>query len=359
MTQIIINQKVLSLDDILAQKYQSFDFNNYEKNTLDFCYEWLSGKQSFQTQTSGSTGKPKLISIQRQQMQASAEMTAKALNLQASYKALCCINTNYIGGKMMLVRSFVLGLDLEIITATSNPFLSERYFENHDFIALVPLQLGEIIKTNAGQNWLNQTKAIIVGGASVSYALEKKIQALKSPMYSTFGMTETVSHIALKRLNGKAKSAYYKTLEGVEIKQDERNCLMIKSPSTLGKVLTSNDLVNIIDKNTFEHLGRWDNVINSGGVKIQVEEVEKIIAKVFDKLDIQVNFFLTGILDEKLGQKACIVIESPAFDKNMENQIIDLLAEKIDIKFKIPKTFVYKNTFVRTETGKIKRTESL
>jgi o-succinylbenzoate---CoA ligase len=339
------------------------NFNNlpnptseYEKKIIDFCQNWQSGQEEFIIKTSGSTGEPKPIILNRNQMIASAKLTGKTFGLNSSDTALVCLNVEYIAGMMMLVRGMVLGLNLTIIEPSGNPFheLKNPVF---DFFAFVPLQLENLLEIDENLAVLNQSKAIIVGGAAVNEVLEQKIQRLTVPVFSTYGMTETVSHIAIRRLNGENKSGNFHVLDGVKIEIDNRNCLNIISESSNNKLVQTNDIVETISEKEFRLIGRFDNIINSGGVKIQLEKVEKAIEK-----EIQIfnpkRYFAYGIPDEKLGQKLVLVVETDIFEGNLK----ELILSKIKLilpKYEIPKEIIFIKSFQETPSGKIDKKATL
>jgi o-succinylbenzoate---CoA ligase len=339
------------------------NFNNlakptseYEQKVIDFCQKWQFGQEEFIIRTSGSTGEPKPIILTRNQMIASAKLTGETFGLKSGDSALVCLNVEYIAGMMMLVRGMVLGLKLTIIEPSGNPF---QELENtiFDFYAFVPLQLENILNEEKNVAILNQAKAIIVGGAAVNEVLEQKIQQLNVPVFSTYGMTETVSHIAIRRLNRENKSKNFNVLEGVKIGIDDRNCLNIISESSNNKLVQTNDIVEIVSKKEFRLIGRFDNIINSGGVKIQLEKVEKAIEK-----EIQIfnpkRYFAYGIADEKLGQKLVLVVETDILDVNLK----EIFLSKIKLilpKYEIPKEIIFIKSFQETPTGKVDKKANL
>ena len=328
-------------------KNLSFPNSEYEQKVFNFCEKWLSGQREFVLKTSGSTGEPKPISLTRFQMEASARLTGKIFDLQQGDKALVCLNVDYIAGIMMLVRGMVLGLELTIIEPNSNP-LENLENEEFDFAAFVPLQIQNILHDKNQVEALNKMKAIIIGGAAVNEVLEQEVQQLKVPVCSTYGMTETVSHIAIRRLNGKYKSDTFQVLEGVTIGIDERNCLNIMADASNNELVQTNDIVEIINEKEFKLIGRFDNIINSGGVKIQLEKVEKIAEKFIQNS----RFFAFGINDLALGQKLILVIEADFFSE--ENELVLLQKLRINLsKYEIPKQIFTTKNFSETPTGKI------
>jgi O-succinylbenzoic acid--CoA ligase len=351
MKAIHLNGRIFLLDQIRDKKFSVTD--PYENSTLNFIADWLSEKQEFNINTSGSTGIPKTIHLERDKMITSALMTGKALNLQSEDNALVCLNTEFVAGKMMLVRGLEIEMNLFIYPPTSNPLLSLKENVRIDFTAMVPYQLETILKeTPENLSVINNMKALIIGGAPISLELEEKIHSLKVPTYHTFGMTETISHIALRRLNGNEKSDYYTALENLTIKQDERNCLVINSPFSNAPIIT-NDMVEIKDEKNFKWLGRIDHVINSGGIKIHPEIIEKKIAQLSKVLSDK-RFFITGISDLTWGEVVTIIIE----DKQWSNEQIISFKEELQAgltRYEQPKHFFFKEKFIETSSGKINR----
>lgn len=360
-SRINLNGKSITFEWILENHADlpPAEFSQNEIKTLTFCGQWLSGQKQFSVQTSGSTGVPKSVILTRQQMAASARMTGKSLHLNKGDRALVCLSPEHIAGLMMLVRGFELDLNLTVVEPAGNPFAAFN-FENgghFDFTAFVPLQLQTILST--GETYpsvLNKMKAILVGGAQVSQALEKAIAQLKTPIYQTFGMTETVSHIALRRLNGPDKLENYEALPGVEIGQDERGCLRVKTTVTNNEWLVTNDLVEIKSENRFLWLGRIDNVINSGGVKVPAEKVERAMAEVLGEAGGE--FFVCGLEDSNLGEVVTVIFEGSGFSKKRQKEIRGLLSQELG-KYEIPRRYESLPAFVRTVTGKIDREANL
>ncbi|WP_420151213.1 AMP-binding protein [Spirosoma sp.] len=334
----------------------------YEADTLAFCRAWISGQTNFTLHTSGSTGTPKPIQLARAQMQASAHLTGQTLGLQAGDAALVCLNTQYVAGVMMLVRGLELGLPMTIIEPGSNPMADfDPVQTRFAFTAVVPLQLQTILETTPDKlPILNGMKAILVGGAATSQALEQALQVISAPVYATYGMTETVSHIALRRLNGPQKSDVFTALTGVILGTDERGCLHITSAATNFERIQTNDVVHLFDGTRFRLLGRADRIINSGGVKIQPEQVEQIIQNTLvrsrQESAITVpRLFVAGIPDDRLGQRVVVVVE------RIDQQMIrsdEWKAVQENIRealgpYSVPKEWIAVDSFSETATGKI------
>jgi O-succinylbenzoic acid--CoA ligase len=356
MQSLLLNGKVFYYDEIAAYSFRnSIPINGYEAKTLELCRDWLNGVQEFSIQTSGSTGAPIVISLSRQQLEASATASIKALNMQPHDRALVVLNTETIGGLMLLVRGFMAKLHLTIIEPTSNPLAVLPPDSSFDFASFVPMQLQEMLLFSPETiPFLNRLKGILIGGAPVSEKLLQQIQQIEAPVYHTYGMTETVSHIALKRLNSPEPSPYFKTMNGIEIGTDERGCLTIKGEVTQDEKIITNDVVNLIDNETFEWLGRADFIINSGGVKIQAEKVEKTLELALEQMGISINSFITSLPDEKLGEKVVAVLECQKLDNLREMQLKEKLQQQLS-RYETPKLFLFLPEFKRTTSGKLDR----
>ncbi len=355
---LTLGQQRFDYDQITARAYLTQNLDPYGLATLDFCANWLQSQSSFTVHTSGSTGTPKPIVLTRAQLQVSAQMTGQALQLQPGDNAFVCLNTAYIAGLMMLVRGFELNLQMTIVPPGRNPLQHQDIPPSVDFIALVPLQIHALLQTEVGSNWLNGAKAIIVGGAPVDYALEQQIRNLKAPVYATYGMTETVTHIALRRINGENNEAYYQTLPQVTIQQDARKCLQIKSPTTLNQWITTNDLVAILSPDRFQWLGRIDRVINSGGVKVQAEKVEKALEQVLHQLQIDCRFFVAGLPHELLGEQVVALLELPHLDDAIQQQLLKALKPHLS-NYELPKAIYCVTPFAETLTAKVDRLQTI
>lgn len=341
----------------LGKKYAASDLLKAEHlahAALLFCREWLLGQKVFTLSTSGSTGAPKNIEIHRSQMRASALATIKALGLVPHTKALVCINTDFIGGKMMLVRGMIGSWDMVLINPSSTPFEQFNDEDQFDFTALVPLQLHAIInKTPEKIHILNQMKSIIVGGGAVNKNLQNQLQKLKPSIYSTYGMTETVSHIALKCLNSEVETPYFKILDGVEISQDTRGCLVIRAEKISNNELITNDLVEIYSEKEFKWIGRIDHVINTGGVKVPLEQLEEKIAIFLKSRKLSIDFAVSYLSDSVLGQRIILVIEKK-IDNNQQELLLKGLKKELG-RYECPKEIRCVKKIPETNSGKIDR----
>lgn len=308
----------------------------FEKSIGDFLLDWFDDKPYIDLQTSGTTGMPKIIRTKKQAMVNSALATGDFFGLKPGDKALYCLPTQYIAGKMMLVRSFILGLDIDFVAPTSNPLAGNE--KVYDFVAMVPLQAQNSLDK------LKNVKKMIVGGAKMSPSLEESLSKITTEVYETYGMTETITHIAAKKVGEKA----FTVLPDVDIEKNEHNCLVIHAPKIADKPIVTNDLVEILNYRQFIFLGRADNVVNSGGIKLIPEQIEEKLSN-----KIPSRFFVGGVPDDTLGEKLVLVIEG---DKNVV--VDDTAYEKLD-KYEKPKEVFYVPKFMETDNGKIKRKEIL
>ena len=308
----------------------------HENDIGIFLLDWLDDKETIQLTTSGTTGAPKVITIKKQSMVHSAIATGNFFNLHPQDKALLCLPARYIAGKMMIVRAMMLGLELDIMAPSSHlDDLLPR--KNYDFIAIVPLQAENSLDK------LHQFKKIIIGGAKVSDDLATKLKEIKSAIYETYGMTETITHIAAKKVG----EDFFEVLEHVSISTDDRNCLVIDVPSISEDKVITNDIVQILNANQFKWIGRYDNVINSGGIKLFPEQIEaKLASKISNR------FFIIGQPDDILGSRVILVIEGEQFKIN--TTIFDTLE-----KFEKPKNVLFVPKFIETETKKVSRIKTL
>lgn len=316
----------------------------YQQELGNFLLDWLDNHDYIVVKTSGSTGKPKNIKIKKQAMINSAIATGDFFNLKPGDKVLHCLPSNFIAGKMMIVRAIVLGLELDMVQPTALPPID--YEKDYDFCAFTPMQLKYFAK------YLKSIKTVIVGGGQVSDAIIESIKDKKPHIYETYGMTETVSHIAVKKLNnfndGETEfSSCFNTLPDVTVSADERGCLVIESPHLSDEKIVTNDLVKVHSNTSFEWLGRYDNVINSGGIKLYPEQIEKDLRNKIDD-----RFFITSIPDDTLGNKLVLVLESES--NNLDASVFDGLG-----KYEKPKEVLIINKFIETSSRKIHRSKTL
>ena len=330
--------------------------NEVLNQALSFCREWMEGKEGFIQKTSGSTGTPKEIEITRGQMIASAKATGEFFHINDSDFLLACLHPNYIAGKMMLVRAMVWDCPIQLLDPSSDPFqyLSENNLPY--FVAMGPLQVENSLKNPESKQKLQQIKNILIGGAPCSLQLQRELSENRINAWQSFGMTETVSHIALAKITG--SPLWYHPLPRVKIGQDIREALWIESPMSGKHRIQTNDRVTINSSGSFLWLGRVDFVVNSGGIKLFPEAIEPQIEVEVNKLFPDKRFFLGGISDPVLGQKLVLLIESPEKDIEKAKILLEQLKPKIS-HYERPREVIFLNQFEETSNGKINRIKTL
>ena len=309
-----------------------------------FLNEWFDASPVITVHTSGSTGVPKGLVVRKDRMMQSARLTCEFLNLQAGDTALLCMNLRYIGAMMMVVRSLVAGLNLVVRPASGHPLSDVEV--PLKFAAMVPLQVYNTLRVPAERKRLEHTDILIIGGGAVDDSLEAELKTIPIAAYSTYGMTETLSHIALRRLNGEAASKCYYPFPSVELFLSAENTLIVKAPLICDDVLQTNDIACLCSDGGFTIAGRKDNVINSGGIKIQAEEMENRLQPF-----IPVPFAVTAVPDPRLGQALTLLIAGKPDIKELENKLQAVLET-----YYRPKHIFITELIPQTENGKIDRT---
>ncbi len=317
---------------------------------LEFVVDWSDRREWIETRTSGSTGRPKNIKIRKEHIISSALRTLEFLKLKSGDSALLCIPDQFIGGKMMIARSIIGELDLHIADSSSTPELPEG--KTIDFAALIPMQAYHIAQNKDLKKTWQGVKKIIIGGGHIDPLLEAELATWKCEIYESFGMTETISHIALRKIGSKEREPFV-LLPDITISQDERNCLLIESEWLPTNPLVTNDIVEMVDDKSFHWMGRADNLINSGGVKIIPEVIEKLA-----KPHVNSNFIFGGMPDEELGQKVVLLIESQPLSDDDQKELLKDLRKELH-KYEMPKEIHYLDAFEETENGKVNRKKTL
>ncbi|XOV68149.1 MAG: AMP-binding protein [Fluviicola sp.] len=317
------------------------DDQNIRDSVEAFVEQWNNSDDFFQVKTSGSTGKPKTIHILKSHARASANMTGSFLGLYKNLNALLCLSPETIAGKMMIVRALEWKLHLHVVAPSSDPF--ENIKKRMHFVAMVPYQVLRTIENSSEK--FHEHMQLIIGGGPIAPTLEKQIQALPCTAYHTFGMTETISHIALRNISLQSKR--FRLLTGVTAKIVHGK-MHITAPHLGVKDLVTNDSVEFYGDREFEWRGRLDFVINSGGIKIHPEEVEDKLSQLFD-----VPFFVVGIPDDQLGEKLVLCLESAPFPISKKE------LETLLPKYHVPRSVFFFPEFVYTKSGKINRFATL
>ena len=329
----------------------------------DFLSEWNNDSDRVLVHTSGSTGKPKPMMVEKKRMLNSARITCDFLGLKPGDSALLCMSLDYIAGKMVVVRSIERHLHLISVSPSGHPL--KDVDEEITFAAMVSMQVYNTLQVPEERERLTHIRHLIIGGGAIDASLEKELQALPGniAIWSTYGMTETLSHIALRRINGDESSEWYQPFDSVHISQTEEGCLVIDAPQVCAETLVTNDIVEIepyiynkVEKLRFRIKGRKDNVICSGGIKIQIEEVETLLKPHLEK-----PFMLAKKKDGKFGEIAVLLTEDEDI-KKVEATVRRLLSDESEkssdhkkYKYWIPKEFRYVEHLPLTETGKPKR----
>lgn len=295
---------------------------------------WFDANEYIVQRTSGTTGPSKEIQLHKAAMRASAKATVEFFKVQEGSKALLCMSAQFVGGKLMFIRALLFGWELDVCKPTARPLLDVK--TQYDFVAMVPMQVENSLDD------LNQIAILIIGGAKVSPLLTQKLREKQTKVYETYGMTETITHIAAKKIG----TPYFEVLPQVQIQTDQRGCLVIDAPAVNPKQIVTNDLVHLIDNKRFEWLGRFDNVINSGGVKLYPEQIEEKLAT-----KIKTRFFITGKSDDYFGTIVVLVIENLPYA--LDENIFEDLAP-----YEKPKEIQFVEQFIETESGKVIRSKN-
>lgn len=317
--------------------------------TLDeFTYDFLSPSPLIEVKTSGSTGIPKRVLVEKSRMRASAGMTCDFLQLKSGDTALLCMSLDYIAGKMMVVRALERGLKLIEVPPSGHPFADiARKNVSLAFAAVVPLQLYNTLLVEEEREALMNTRHVIVGGGAVSPEVEKQLRSFPNAVWSTYGMTETLSHIAMRRLSGESASEWYTPMPGVSLTQDQDGCLVINAPALNPETLKTNDIVLLRPDGRFRILGRRDNVICSGGVKLQIEEIEQELMQYLSS-----PFIITKAADEKFGEIVVLLTEGNTLQAECE-------IPEMRNRFSKPKKIFHIDKIPQTETGKPARAAAM
>lgn len=333
----------------------------------DFLQEWNSPSETLLVHTSGSTGKPKPMWVEKQRMLNSAHITCDFLGLRPGDSALLCMSLDYIAGKMMVVRSIERKLRLFSVKPSGHPLSDESLTKmvemDFDFVAMVPMQVYNTLQVPQERERLSRIKHLIIGGGAIDDALADELRSLPGAVWSTYGMTETLSHIALRRLNGEEASEWYQPFDSVGVSLNSDGCLVIDAPLVCSEPLVTNDIAEIKQQETSSHSsdassslktssphvlfrikGRKDNVICSGGIKIQIEEVENLLRQHLDA-----PFLLAKKKDEKFGEIAVLVTES----SDLEG--VEAICRQVLPKYWVPRQYLHFDQLPMTETGKPKR----
>ena len=329
--------------------------STFEQEVESFIREWHSKSEYVTVHTSGSTGTPKEMRVKKKRMENSARLTCSFLGLKSGDTALLCMPLCYIAGKMVVVRSIVAALKLWVVAPSNHPLqeLNEAPF----FAAMIPMQVYSSLQVPAEATLLKQIRQLIIGGGAIDKELEANLQNFPNPVWSTYGMTETLSHIALRRLNGPEASLWYTPFDSVQIRITDEGTLAIYAPLVCEEELITNDIAKINEQGQFRIIGRKDNTINSGGIKMQIEEIEERLVK-----RLSLPYQITSVPDAKFGDAVVLLIAkdetiSAIEKKALVTEIESLCAKHLD-KYQCPKHIFIVSRLPVTETGKPNRAEA-
>ncbi len=319
----------------------------YLSEIADRCAEWFDEKSdNIILTTSGTSAIPKTISLPKSSMVTSAKMTQSYFGYGGGDTALLGLPVKFIGGTMMLIRAITTGLDLVLVPPASR--ILRGLTGPIDFVPMTPHQLMTAVRQDSDK--LQYVGQILLGGAPVSRELQDIIPGLRPKIFIGFGMTETITHIAVRPLNGLKAKPYFEVLKGIGVSTDDKGCLVIDADHLADTVFTK-DIVDIIDERQFHWIGRYDNVINTGGIKVYPEIIEEKISQLLD-----VDFFVAGMPHEDFGKQVCIFIEGK--EESLTGNIINGVKEALN-KYEMPRCVYYLDVLQRTPTGKVKRKKIL
>ena len=337
---ILMEWKLLEERD-LADKSQDMKFR---LELFRFLADWFNDSEEMTVQTSGSTGEPKLIRVRKSHMMNSAIATCYQLRLAPGDRVLLCMSLQFIAGKMMVVRSLVAGLDLYLVPPSGYPLKDTNV--HFRFAAMVPMQIYNSLQVSLERERLERIAVLLVGGSAVDPKLETALKAFPNPVFASYGMAETLSHIALRRINGPEASDYFTLLPAVKVFLSEDQCLIIDAPMVSDHRLYTNDHAEMRGDGSFRILGRIDNVINTGGIKVQAETLEAFLSDFID-----LPFAISSLPDEKFGEIIVLAVEGILDDALLTQT---LHAENLPAHL-FPKQIISLDRLPRTESGKVNR----
>lgn len=340
---IIINDKLFPLGDLQlhSEEMVQSDIPEWEKDIYKFILNFLDDSDYVEQKSSGTTGIQTVHMLPKATMIESAKRTVEIFKLGFGQKALLCLPIEYIAGKMMVVRAFVAGLNLFWEAPSSMPALGK--YGKLDFCAMVPLQ---VFNSFSNYEFIKNINNLIIGGSELRPELIARFKEVKNNTYETYGMAETCTHVALRKISGENPDEYYRAIPGVEFEVDERSCLVIKA-DYIDNIIHTNDVVELIDEKQFIWKGRFDNLINSGGIKVKPEELEAEIGQVLD-----LDFAIVGIPDKELGQKIVFVAES---ENALNEEELLLVMSEVLPKHHMPKKIYSVKELPRNQAFKVDR----
>ncbi|WP_444822291.1 AMP-binding protein [Thermophagus sp. OGC60D27] len=343
--QLTLNGQTYEAEQLMLlcrEKLIDSHIEHWERAMYQFIIEWLNDQDSVIVQTSGSTGTPKQMRVKKNAMLQSAFNTIEFFGLHNGMSALLCLPAEFIAGKMMIVRAFAGRLNLLPIPVCGKPLV--HLTKSADFSAMTPMQMMNELSDDKSP--LHLLKKVILGGSGVGQDLVRRLKHQPFRAWETYGMTETLSHIALKLLNGTVVEDFFTPLKNVAVSTDERNCLVVNVRGITRRPLVTNDLAEVRADGTFRIIGRIDNLINTGGIKVSPEEIEKRLSEIIDR-----PFYISSRPHPSLGQEIILVVEKkPDNIPDLLNRIKSVLPP-----YHAPRDIVAKGPFAMTGSGKIRR----
>lgn len=304
----------------------------------DFLKEWRSEDEYIIAHTSGSTGTPKKIMLLKADMRVSARATNAFFGIKSGDVIASPLSVDYIAGKMMVVRAEESGAKLIQLPVGNNVELPE----NDIVFSLVPIVPTQIASLISHSEYAARIRNLLIGGAAPSVEQCKKLVDAGYNTFISYGMTETCSHVALARAD--APERLFQAMPGVSFEVDNEGRLIISAPKYSFIRLHTNDVVDLISPQTFKYLGRADNIINSGGLKLIPEELERMYAPFIDK-----PFYVVGRTHPELGKAVCLVVED-----GEAADLMQILRENLPHRV-CPKIVECVSKLPRTSNGKIIR----
>ena len=315
---IIINGKTYTAEEAANLKgtlASIYGKDSFMSSLGEFLAEWYNSSPLIKVHTSGSTGTPKELWVEKKRMINSARMTVSFLGLKAGDSALLCMPLPYIAGKMVVVRSIIASLNLMAVTPCGRPL--QCLTKIPDFAAMIPMQVFNSLKHPEDREKLMKIRHLIIGGGAIDKKMAEELKSFPNSVWSTYGMTETLSHIALRRLNGKAASEWYTPFDNVSLAISDEGTLIISAPSVNPETLITNDIVEFNEQRQFRILGRKDNTINTGGIKVQIEQVEEKLSHYLP----EGSYMITSVPDSKFGEKIVMLISQEMNTDNAVNSL--------------------------------------
>lgn len=348
MSQTMFNTNIQTQTLLVEGKYFSKDLlpegsTPIMEDLRDFLTEWYNEDEFFTVYTSGSTGKPKALKVKKEQMMQSACLTCSFFKLMSEDKVLLCMPLTYIAGKMMLVRALVGKLNLYVVQPSGHPLADTSVVFR--FAPMIPLQVFNSLQIPEERSRLERIEILLLGGGLIDPFLEKELRLFPNAVYISYGMTETLSHIALRRINGSESSRYYTPLSSVSLSLSSDETLIIDAPLICSNKLYTNDRAIIHSDGHFEILGRIDNVVNSGGIKIQIEQVEETLRSLLFS-----PFAITSVPHPKFGEALILLIKGTICLKKLQLGMNSLLPS-----YQMPKQVIEVDDIPLTTSGKINR----